>query len=506
MLAEEEEEEETKEEEIEEGGMSQSAAGWGGRSTGGEEVDSDQGGGMRGPARHLSTSSLGRNRRLSFLDGLLARSMSLSAPVASGHHQRKNQEELGGQQQRNIGALYLPLPSKHLQQRGGGGGGEGIAATTTGASNVFPKPQRQPPKLFVVRALRKLADDVLPDFCRGVLVVDQGAPPRSRTAAARSIVDARMAAEMGEWWETCTAPLFLLAGAEALYHGLDHCSAAAAPRPSTPTEFRDEDGIVVVALDRLYQRIADDLRRVKVMMCEPILAEAASTTATPTMTTSTASQPKDPSLATATTGPMATFAPTDPSSSSTVAQRSSLDVARDVAASLDAMAAYCAIRIRLIAVQRALFSEAWLAATRPPDSTGGMRTTMARAHHEDVTVTADADANDRSVETRGTDPWRDCEDISSAGRRAARDPGPTRSWAPARVLAEAADAVRHLLHSLAAPEIRDETRPAGDEPIGDGSSSPLPPKAPHDLFRDLRGECSTWKHCLESALALERCQ
>jgi hypothetical protein len=266
-------------------------------------------------------------------------------------------------------------------------------------------------------------------------------PPSSTNSA--------MAME-GEW-ESYTAPFFLVAAADILYHDMNHCfhrhhyegedsGGARMPGGDAPHAAVAE---ALPALSRLYLRIVDDVVRLQQILCDPLLDK-------PTQGDRTAAA-----------------APAASAGLVSASVQRSADTARSLSETLELLVAVCRIRSQLVNLQCRLFASA---ATF-------------------VHSAADADAeNDRDGAHAGQQ--NENENENAAPTQASQP-----HISPSSCLADASNAVNRILQAPPVPNI---------EASGDEDSTA--PSGAQILYQSTIKECHKWKYCLEAACGLDRCR
>jgi hypothetical protein len=438
----------------------------------------------------LSTSSLGRNHRLSFL-GLLAPQSSGAGPAVQHLVRMSSQPP----------TRYGYGLSSSTSSRGGG----------TGSGATKPKP-------FLSMSLLKL-NEILPAYCRALVDPAQGpakacsmldsslatatswspssspsarrsgenetkamerrrekllsngssptsgsflqwlAPPTSTAQTSSSFLSARAtsssppssnsAMAMEGEWESYTAPFFLLAAADILYFDMNHCfhRQEEASTPDSPQE--------AAALSKLYRRIINDILRVKEVLCDPLLSKPTEGEAAEGALRDVKSSDAANLSAAATTA--------SPGLVSSSVQRST-GAARTLSATLERLVAVCRIRSQLVAFQCQLFASAATFVHGAADS-----------------------ESDRDVANAG----------DGSGHAHPTKAIPSSQVSPSSCLREALQAVVRILQTLpVSPEQSSESKKDEDSSFFGA----------HILYQSTVRECHKWKYCLEAACGLDRCR
>jgi hypothetical protein len=444
-----------------------------------DDVGSDDHGDYEEGGVMLSTSSLGRNRRLSFL-GLLAPQQS------------------GGASSQHLVRMASQPPARY-----------GVLTSSRGSSSstaaIHPAPTK--PKPFLSMSLLKL-NEVVPAYCRALADPDQGAakacamldasvatatttwsPSSSPSAPRRSGDGQTQTSKRGDrvpsssgssppflnWltptsastsqrskssflsaksalssmsppsssnsamamegeWDSYTAPFFLVAAADILYYDMNHCFHRH-HHEGEDSGGGDAPHAAAAALSRLYLRIVDDVVRLQQILCDPLL-----------------DKPTQGEAAAASAGLV-------PAS----VQRSA-DAARSLSETLEWLVAACRIRSQLVNLQCRLFASA---------------ATFVNS------AAADAE-NDRDVANAG----QQNEDENAVPTQTSQP-----HISPSSCLADALHAVNRILQALPVPT--SEARRNED-------SSPL--SGAQILYQATIRECRKWKYCLEAACGLDRCR
>jgi hypothetical protein len=286
-------------------------------------------------------------------------------------------------------------------------------------------------------------------------------------------------------WGAYSAPFFLLAAAEVLYHDLDHLACIIPFDPDTATdrtllETPQQQVPFIVPLAQLYQRIVKDLVLVKQVLCEPLLPVA--------MTSPGAAIEESADV------PAVAGAASSAAASPTDAVKRSTEAAKAVASILDDLVTVCNARIQLVTLQHNLFSAvSSVLSSRDVDS-------------PESTV-GDVSTNDRRSVESGADPVAAGSDnVADRISSPIHHQSMARS-SSARLFAEAVTAIDHLQNSLPASETKNGTE-ADEQKGGDDDEDATPQKRPctQGLFGSIHSEGNSWKYCLEAAMALERCR
>jgi hypothetical protein len=448
----------------------------------------------------LSTSSLGRNRRLSFL-GLLApqsggASSHLLVRMSSQPPARYGVS--ASSQGSTTTAINPPPPTKPKpflsmsllklnaivpaycralvdpDQQGGGDASQACSmldasvatATTTWSPSSSPTAPRLPGDDQT--QAKKRGDRVpsssgsSPPFLNWLTPTSASTSQRSKnsflsaksalsTMSPPSSSNSAMAME-GEW-DSYTAPFFLVAAADILYHDMNHCFHRRHHHEEEDSGGGDSPhaaaAAALPALSRLYLRIVDDIVRLQQILCDPLLDK-------PTE--------KETASRKAAAAPAASPGLVVPSS----VQRSA-DAARSLSATLELLAAACRIRSQLVSLQCRLFASA---ASFVPSA-------------------ADADAeNDRDVANAGQQNENENENENAVPAQTSQP-----HISPSSCLADALHAVNRVLQAL--PATTSEARRIEDSTAPSGAQI---------LYQATIRECHKWKYCLEAACGLDRCR
>lgn len=245
-------------------------------------------------------------------------------------------------------------------------------------------------------------------------------------------------------WEPYVAPLFLLAAAEAWYADLKHVEdSGAAGHHNNDNNDGTHESDDPSPLALLYRRISTDLTLVKDVLCGPFLLASSLH-----------------GISRASSDPISSSPLPSPPQSSPSTLSQSVAAAKSLASTLDGLSEVCACRVQLIEAHGE-----WFASSGRNGSNGGAGGTS--------TFGSQSSSN-AAVALRS---------VHSGDGFTTPSLGSSRSG----VLAEGAALVATL----------GRIDSAGSDASDNGAQP---------LRAALKKECKNWEHCLEAALALDRCR